>query len=131
MDVDNGKPDNNSTSNTINKGTIRAYFSNMHFKGAKHTKPYHGETKYGGGSKQMTTFLKTTMKPVQKSRKKTGIISKKGAKSRIGRELSRKYKGSDSSQMEIGSYFSRKEEIIGPGSSQSGSIPLGGTKISL
>ena len=127
MDVDNGKSDHKSTSNNT-KGTIRAYFSNMHYKGAKPTKPYHGEDKYGGGSKHTTNSLKTTMKKVHKSRKKTGIISTRGAKSRIERELMKKKQGSDSSQMVIGRYFPRKEGIIGPGLSQYGRIPLGEIK---
>ena len=123
MDVD--MEHNDDGSNYANKGTIRAYFYNIHSKGARPTK-FQGKKTNGGGSKPTTTNLKTTMKKSQKSKKKMGTLSTKGAKSRIkGMQLTREL-GTDSSQMEISRYFSKKGGKIGTGLCKNiGRIPSG------
>ena len=122
MEVEDDRSYNDSTKY---KGTIRAYFTKLHHKGAKPTKPLQREYRFGGGSRTMTNSLKTTMKKVRKSGKKTGILATRGAKSRIGRDLMKQKQGSDSSQMEIGKFFPRKVGIIGPGLAKIGRIPMG------
>ena len=109
MEVDS-KTDNDSTNKT---GTIRAYFSILHHKGAKTTDPLQGKDRYGGGRSKTTNSLKTTIKKVKKSGQKKGIYGPKGAKSRIGKDFKKKLQRSDSSQMVIGDYFAKKMGIIG------------------
>ena len=84
-----------------------------------------GEDRYGGGRSKTTKSLTITMKKVQKSGNKMGIIGPKGAKSRIGKGIKKKLQNSDSSQMVIGDYFSRKVGIIEPGFANNGRIPMG------
>ena len=122
MEVEEDKTVNNSNEH---KGTIRAFYNTIYHKGAKTTKPLQGEDRNGGGSSTMMKSLKTTMKKVRKSGKKTGITTTRGAKSRIGREFMKQKQGSDSSQMEIRRFFPRKVGIIGPGSAKIGRIPMG------
>ena len=107
------------------QGTIRAYFTKVHLKGMKPTNPFQGDRKNGGGSSITTTNpnLKTTMKKkVRNSKKKMGVLPKRGAKSRMVREQLTREQKSVSSQMEIRHFFSKKEGIIGSGLGRS---PMG------
>ena len=83
----------------------------------------------------MASSLTTRMKKSQKSgnlKKKMGNSNARGAKSRRkGEQLTRGVL-SDSSQMEIKKYFTRKNGIIGTGIDRfDGRIPLGDAKIPL
>ena len=119
MDV--SEEQNNHDSNKY-QGTIRAYFSKVHLKGMKPTNPFQGDRKNGGGSSITTSNLKTTMKKVRNSKKKMGVLPKRGAKSRMVREQLTREQKSVSSQMEIRHFFSKKEGIIGSGLGRS---PMG------
>ena len=125
MDVDKDQNVNNSNQ-TKHKGTIRAYFSQLHLKGMKTTNHFQEERINGGGSSTTTTRLKTTMKKVRTSKKKMGILPKRGAKSRILREQLTRDKESVSTQREIGHFFSKIDGIIGSGIGMKlGRIPMG------
>ena len=104
------------------QGTIRAYFTKVHLKGMKPTNPFQGDRKNGGGSSITTSNLKTTMKKVRNSKKKMGVLPKRGAKSRMVREQLTREQKSVSSQMEIRHFFSKKVGIIG---SELGRSPMG------
>ena len=123
MDVDKDQNVNNSNQT---KGTIRAYFSQLHLKGMKTTNHFQEERINGGGSSTTTTRLKTTMKKVRTSKKKMGILPKRGAKSRMLSEQLTRDKESVSTQREIGHFFSKIEGIIGSGLGKKlGRIPMG------
>ena len=106
MDVDKELNDHDSNKH---KGTIRACFSKMHFKGMKTTNKFQGDRINGGGSSLTTTTLKTTMKKVRNSKKNLGVLPKRGAKSRMLREQLTRDQKSVSSQMEIRHFFSKDE----------------------
>ena len=114
-----------------NKGTIRAYFSNILFQGHRPTKPIQRKGKNVGGSKGSkcaSSNLTTTMKKSKKSGKKMGILETKGAKSKRKREQLTRGVGPDSSQMVIRNYFTKKLGIIGTGLVKKyGNIPMGDT----
>ena len=125
MDVDKEQNVNDSNKNK-NKGTIRAYFSQLLLKGMKTTNHFQEGRINGGGSSTTTTRLKTTMKKVRISKKKMGIFPKRGAKSRMLREQLTRDQKSVSSQMEIRQFFSKDDGIIGSGFGKKlGRSPMG------
>ena len=102
---------------TAYKGTIRAYFSNMHSQGPQTTNPNQWREKNGGGSRSMVSSLKTKMKKSHKSGnlKKMGKSTARGAKSRRkGEQLTREILA-DSSHTGIKKFFFKINGIIETG----------------
>ena len=113
------------------RGTLKAYFSNITFRGNRPTKPIQGKEQNGGGSSFASSDLKTTMKS-KKSGKKQGILEMKGAKSRRKRGKLTRGVEPDSSQMRIRIYFTKKLGLIEIGLARNnGNIPMGDAEFPL